>query len=219
MENESTFVAPEGVYSVTDEHKPNQAQSVAAGAGPHLYTARISSTIIRYPTTKPSGGSQAFAQLLGGGKNEQKKDKAEKTGKEKEDGTSLSSNDSPDDSEQLASSSQENTNASVPHEPHMLFSAQPAAGKKKTAARPKHNLKTTSSTFITRLQNAEGMTKILQSKTGDVTFLFYNVAKSIVWIEAGPKAKVIPVISAPQRVSSHLGTFDQNNIFYPSHLP
>jgi hypothetical protein len=192
MENESTFVAPEGVYSVTDEHKPNQAQSVAANAGPHLYVAKVSTVVIRYPAAKQSGGTQAFAQLLGGGKNEQKKDKVDKSAKEKEDAISLSSSDSPDDSEQPASSSQENANvnASVPHEPHMLFSAQPTAGKKKTAARPKHNLKTTSSTFITRLQNAEGMTKTLQSKTGDVTFLFYNMAKSLVWIEAGAKAKV-----------------------------
>jgi len=204
MENESTFVAPEGVYSVTDEHKPNQAQSIAASAGPHLFAARISTTIIRYPTTKPSGGTQAFAQLLGGSKNEQKKDKAERTGKEKDDGNSLSSSDSPDGSEQPASSSQENANAnansSIPHEPHMLFAAQPVAGKKKTAARPKHNLKTTSSTFITRLQNAEGMTKTLQSKTGDVTFLFYNVAKSLVWIEAGTKTKVVREISSPHTV-------------------
>lgn len=192
MENESTFVAPEGVYSVTEEHKPNQAQNIAASAGPHLYAAKISSIIIRYPATKHSAGTQALAQLLGGGKNEQKKDKVEKIGKEKEDGVSLSSSDSPAESEHLASSSQENANVnpSVPHEPHTLFSAQPATGKKKTVTRPKHNLKTTSSTFITRIQNVEGMTKMLQAKTGDVTFLFYNMSKSLVWIEAGSKAKV-----------------------------
>lgn len=186
MENDSTFVAPEGVYSVTDEHKPNQAQSIAASAGPHLHAAKISTIIIRYPTAKQTGGTQAFAQLLGSVKNEQKK---EKSGKEKEDGNSFSSSDSPEDSELPASSSQENTSA-IPHEPHTLFSAQSLAGKKKVAARPKHNLKTTSSAFITRIQNAEGMTKLLQSKTGDVTFIFYNMAKSLVWIEAGSKAKV-----------------------------
>lgn len=198
MENESTFVAPEGVYSVTDEHRPSQAQNIAASAGPHLHAAKISTIIIRYPTAKQSGGTQAFAQLLGGVKNEQKK---EKSGKEKEDGNSLSSSDSPEDSDLPASSSQENTNAnlSIPHEPHTLFSAQTAAGKKKAAARPKHNLKTTSSTFISRVQNAEGMTKTLQSKIGDVTFIFYNMAKSLVWIEAGSKAKVFRRVSPSQR--------------------
>jgi hypothetical protein len=201
MENESTFVAPEGVYSLTDEHKPNQAQSIAASAGPHLYAAKISAITIHFPIPKQSGGTQAFAQLLGTVKNEQKKDKVEKPSKEKEDGNSLSSSDSPEDSEQPASSSQENTNVnpSVPHEPHTLFSVQLAAGKKKTTARPKHNLKTTSSTFITRVQNAEGLTKTLQSKTGDITFLLYNMAKSLVWIEAGSKAKVSHELSALRR--------------------
>ena len=186
MENESTFVAPEGVYSITDEHKPNQAQSIAASAGPQLYPAKISTVVIRYPQAK-QGGTQGLAQLLGGGKSEPKKEKA---AKERDDGVSLSSGDTPEDSEQPASSSQENVNASVAPEPHTLFSAQPAGGKKKTVIRPKHNLKTTSSTFITRVQNAEGMTKTLQSKTGDVTFFFYNMARSFVWIEAGSKAKV-----------------------------
>lgn len=190
MENEATFVAPEGVYSITDEHKPNQAQSIAASAGSQLYPAKISTVVIRYPQAK-QGGTQGLAQLLGGGKSEPKKDKAEKAAKERDDGVSLSSGDSPEDSEQPASSSQENVNASVPPEPHTLFSAQPAAGKKKTVIRPKHNLKTTSSTFIARVQNAEGMTKTLQSKTGDVTFFFYNMARSFVWIEAGSKAKVV----------------------------
>ena len=196
MENDSTFVAPEGVYSLTDEHKPNQAQSIAASAGPHIHTTKISTIIIRYPTAKQSGGTQAFAQLLGSVKNEQKK---EKSGKEKEDGNSFSSSDSPEDSELPASPSQENANA-IPHEPHTLFSAQ-SSGKKKATARPKHNLKTTSSTFITRIQNADGMTKSLQSKTGDVTFIFYNMAKSLVWIEAGSKAKVFRKISLPQSLS------------------
>ncbi|KAJ3507274.1 hypothetical protein NLJ89_g6395 [Agrocybe chaxingu] len=72
-------------------------------------------------------------------------------------------------------------NSSVVHEPPTLFSRPlPAAGRKKPAARPRNNMKTTSSTFITRIQTAEGLTKTLGSKQGDVTFMFYNMAKSFV---------------------------------------
>lgn len=189
MENESTFVAPEGVYTVTDEHKPSLIQSHAASAGPTIYATKVSTIIVRFPATK-TGGAPGFAQLLGGNKD-QKKDKGNGL-KDREDGVSLSSNDTGDDGDQPSSSTQENSpaNPSVAQEPHTLFSPTPAAGKKKNVARPKHNIRTTSSTFITRIQTAEGLTKTLQSKQGDVTFLFYNQAKSYVWVEAGSKARV-----------------------------
>ncbi|KAF8969786.1 WD40-repeat-containing domain protein [Flammula alnicola] len=187
MENDSTFVAPEGVYSVTDEHKPNHQQNLAVSVGPALFPSKVSTIILRFPAAK-QGGAPGFAQLLGGGKSEPKKDKAEKVAKDRDDGVSLSSSDTPDESEQPPPS-QEPASASQSHEQHTLFSHPPAAGKKKAMARPKHNIRTTSSTFITRIQTAEGLTKTLQSKQGDVTFLFYNFAKSFVWIEAGSKAK------------------------------
>lgn len=190
MENESTFVAPEGVYSVTDDYKPNQQQNIAVSVGPVVFPSKISSIALRFPPPK-QGGGPGFAQLLGGGKSEPKKDKSEKSTKDRDD-ASLSSSDTPDESEPQPPSSQEHNagNASVSHEHHTLFSHPPAAGKKKAIARPKHNIRTTSSTFITRIQTAEGLAKTLQSKQGDVQFLFYNLAKSFVWIEAGSKAKV-----------------------------
>jgi hypothetical protein len=197
MENDLTFVAPEGVYSLTDEHKPNNAQGIAASAGPHLYPSKISTVVVRYPATLKQGlgGAQGLAQLLGGGgtKLDPKKDKTDKSTKDRDDGVSLSSSDTPEGSDQPASSSQEQHHATngLSSEPHILFSAQPVPGKKKSVARPKHNLKTTSSTFITRIQNAEGMTKTLQAKTGDIAYLFYNACKSFVWIEAGSKVKVV----------------------------
>jgi hypothetical protein len=40
MENNSTFVAPEGVYSVTDEHKQTQAQSNSMNIGTAVYPSR-----------------------------------------------------------------------------------------------------------------------------------------------------------------------------------
>ncbi|KAH9484123.1 putative catabolite repression protein creC [Psilocybe cubensis] len=188
MENDSTFVAPEGVYSVTDEHKPNHAQNVAMSVGTAIYPSRVSSIVLRFPPPK-QGNVPGFAGLLGGGKSEPKKDKGEKAAKDREDGISLSSSDTPEESEPPPLSSSDQGNTSQSPEYRNLFSHPSAGGKKKTAARPKHNIRTTSSTFITRIQTAEGLTKTLQSKQGDVTFLFYNMAKSFVWIEAGSKAK------------------------------
>ncbi|KAF8912006.1 WD40 repeat-like protein [Gymnopilus junonius] len=187
MENDSTFVAPEGVYSVTDEHKPNHQQNMAMSIGTPIYSSKVSSIVVRFPTMKQAN-VPGFASLLGG-KSESKKDKSEKAIKDREDGVSLSSSDTPDESDPPPPSSQEH--AANTSQSHNLFSQPSSAssGKKKTATRPKHNIRTTSSTFITRIQTAEGMAKTLQSKQGDVTFLFYNLAKSFVWIEAGSKAK------------------------------
>ncbi|KAF6763913.1 catabolite repression protein creC [Ephemerocybe angulata] len=188
MENESAFVAPEGVYSVTDEHKPNPAQLAAVSAGPCLYPTRVTNIVVKFVNSK-QGASQGFANLLGGGKDV-KKDKA---AKEKDDGVSLSSSDTPDEADGAlgqSTSAQEHPASPAPLEPNTIFSSAPVAnGKKKSVARPKHNIRTTSSTFITRIQSSEGLTKTLASKQGDVTFLFYNSAKAFSWVEAGSKAK------------------------------
>jgi hypothetical protein len=53
-------------------------------------------------------------------------------------------------------------------------------------------MRTTSSTFIARarVQAMEGLARTIQSKQGDVTYLFYNSSKNLYWVEAGVKAKV-----------------------------
>lgn len=196
MENEHTFIAPEGVYSVTEEHKPTALHVPAA---PALYPSRISTVTVRFPALK-TGPSQGFAQLLGGNKenrrDKEKEKEKERAAKEKrDDSASVSSSDtegntSPDPSN--PSAGQENPPASpqIAHDqPHTIFSHPSSGGKKKTVSRPKHNLRTTSSTFITRLQSAEGLAKTLQSKQGEATFLFYNAAKNFFWTEAGVKSK------------------------------
>lgn len=188
MENEATFVAPEGVYTVTEEHKPSLLPAHAISVGPILFPTRISSAVVKFPATKPAS-APGFAQLLGGNKDL----KREKTAKDREDGISLSSSDTPDEGDHPISSTQEHVPGSPSSNqdtPHTLFSHPPAASKKKHIARPKHNIRTTSSTFVTRIQTAEGLTKVLQSKQGDITFLFYNLAKSFLWVEAGSKLKV-----------------------------
>ncbi|KAG6833065.1 hypothetical protein H0H87_011809 [Tephrocybe sp. NHM501043] len=183
MDNESTFVAPEGVYTVIDEHKPLALP--AAYGGPSVYPTKVTSVTVNFPATKQGSAAPAFVHLLGGNKDN-KKDKSGGQ-KEREDGQSLSSSDTPDEGD-VPPSTQEH--ASTSQEPHTLFSPNPSAlGKKRQAARPKNSIRTTSSTFITRIQTAEGLSKTLQSKQGDTNFLFYNLSKSWIWVEAGSKAK------------------------------
>jgi catabolite repression protein CreC len=187
MENESTFVAPEGVYSVTDEHKTAQATISAVSGGQILHPTRVSTVLVKFPAPKPGGG-QAFAHLLGGGSKDTKKPS--------KDDASLSSSDTedieqPPSQEHHTAGNGTTATATAAQEQHTIFSnANSAHGKKKATVRPKHNIRTTSSTFIARIQTAEGLSKTLASKQGDVTFLFYNLAKTFNWVEAGSKAKV-----------------------------
>ncbi|KAG2366041.1 WD40-repeat-containing domain protein [Suillus spraguei] len=171
MESDSAFVAPEGVYSVTEEHKPPQLPIHSSTAPQLIYQTRLSSVTVRFPPKQPA--SPGLAQFLGANLTKDlKKDKEKDKDKDKEavvkerpllEERSMSSSDTPEDS------------FSSPDKPHI--------------SRPKHNMRTTSSTFITRLQSAEGLSKTLAAKQGEVTFLFYNTGKAFLWIEAGAKAK------------------------------
>ncbi|OCH86911.1 WD40 repeat-like protein [Obba rivulosa] len=195
MENESTFVAPEGVYSVTEEHKPTALGQHTVNASPTLYPTKISTVTVRFPANKPA--TPGISQLLSGSREKEAKKEKEKAApsREREDGLSISSSDSADDPSPDVSSApgQESTLSTPPvqHEQlNTIFSAHSsAAGKKKAMARPKHNMRTTSSTFITRLQNADNLNKGLHARHGEITFVFYNSAKCFVWTEAGSKIK------------------------------
>jgi hypothetical protein len=193
MESDMTFVGPEGVYSFMEEHKPT---GHTIQATPGLYPTRLSTAVVRFP---PSKSSQGLGSLLGvgtQGRKDRDKDKDSGKAKDKEaDTASVSSSDtdaSPDISPTPDPSA---TSSPPPGEPASLFAAPHAPGFRKKAAvasRPKHNMKTTSSTFIARLHTAEGLARALQAKSGEVTFLFYNSAKSFFWTEAGAKVKVCP---------------------------
>lgn len=206
MENESTFVAPEGVYSVTEEHKHSLLGVHTVNASAVSYPTRVKSVTVRFVATK-AANSQVLSQLLGGNREKDNKKEKEKErekekekaspSKEREDGLSISSSETPDDAPSpepstFSPSPDSVPTPSLPQEPlNTIFSHAPVqTGKKKSVARPKHNIRTTSSTFITRLQNVDNLSRSLQSKQGDVTFLFYNAGKSFVWSEVGSKAKV-----------------------------
>ncbi|KAH8116994.1 WD40 repeat-like protein [Phellopilus nigrolimitatus] len=191
MENELTFVAPEGVYSVTEEHKPTPFN--AHIVTPVLHPTRLSTVTVRYPLSK-SAVAPGIAQLWGGGKDRdnKNKEKDKEHGKEKEDGQSLSSSEKPGTEEDgspdlLLSPTLQPQSPSL--ESPKLFSPTMGMSKKKSASRPKHNIRTTTSTFVTRLQSVDNLNKILQSKQGDVTYLFYNAGKNFFWTELGKKMK------------------------------
>jgi hypothetical protein len=174
-ENETTFVAPEGVYSVTEEYKPAPPHLHPVNNAAPLHATKLSTITVRFPATK-QGSAPGFAQLLSGNRDTKKS----------HDANSLSSSDSPEDSFPSPDiSGQEHV---VVNEVPSLFSPA-AVGKKKTVSRPKHNIRTTSSTFISRLQSAEGLAKAMQAKQGDTTFLFYNSVRSFLWVEVGSKSK------------------------------
>ncbi|KAK0463809.1 WD40-repeat-containing domain protein [Desarmillaria tabescens] len=175
MESESTFVAPEGVYSIIEEHKPFfLVAHVNPPASP--FPTRVSTIVVRYPTAKHAGSAPGFAQLLSGNKDKDTRNVKDKGREDCDTGD--------DDGSPPLGGPDLPVNPTIPHEHHALFSHSGLA-KKKHVGRPKHNIRTTSSTFITRAD----VPKALQSKQGDMTFLFYNTGKSFLWVETGSKSK------------------------------
>ena len=213
MESELTFVAPEGVYSVTEEHKPTTLNPHIVITTPSLYPTRVSTALVRFPaSSKQTGGigSPGLAHLLGGGKSIGRDKDKEKGDAGKplvgDDGKSLSSSDNAGTDDDLngsgsgqdvgiAASPQNNSPLhaqplQASEQPNLFSQPAQISGKKKSVSRPKHNIRTTTSTFVTRLQAMEGLTKVLQGKTGEVTFMFYNQGKNFFWTELGTKPKV-----------------------------
>lgn len=235
METESSFVAPEGVYTVTEEHKHSLIGVHTVNAAPVTYPTKLKTVTVKFLTSK-TANSQVLSQLLGGNREKESKKEKEKQEREKErldkererqqDGLSVSSSETPEDAPSpdpsTFSPSPDNvTSPTLAHEQlNSLFGGPAQVGKKKSIARPKHNMRTTSSTFITRLQNVDNLSRNLASKQGETTFLFYNSSKSFIWTEAGCKAKVsyhshdtvrIPKVSP--------GTFSPNILRSVSDMP
>lgn len=205
MESDGAFVAPEGVYSVTEEHKPpaipthqtssTPANITASSGGTSAYPSRLSAVTIRFNSSKPAS-SPGLAQLLGANlTKDSRRDKEKDKDKSLLDERSQSSTETQDDSHitppEVSSpqTSVPQDSPTAPESHHPLFAHPSAIGKRKVVSRPKHNMRTTSSTFITRLQTIEGLSKILSNKHGDATFLFYNCNKAFHWVEVGSKSK------------------------------
>ncbi len=54
MENELTFVAPEGVYSLTEEHKPTILNPHIIA--PPIYPTRLVTCVVRFPAVRHASG-------------------------------------------------------------------------------------------------------------------------------------------------------------------
>ena len=190
MESDSAFVAPEGVYSVTEEHRPPGAPAAVPP-----FPTRLSAISIRFANTKQPA-SPGFAQLLGANltkdsKKERDKEKERPLLDERSSSSTETHDTSPEVSSQLPLPAQDSSTS--PDATQLFAHPTASTGKKKVVSRPKHNMRTTSSTFITRVQTIEGLGKVLSNKQGEATFLFYNYAKAFFWVEAGFKSKVATI--------------------------
>ncbi|OZJ04205.1 hypothetical protein BZG36_02977 [Bifiguratus adelaidae] len=67
-----------------------------------------------------------------------------------------------------------------------LFSRSKSSKK---PAQPKNNIAKTNSSFVNRIITNDALAKILASRTSDDAYLFFNVGKSFVWMDAGGKPK------------------------------
>ena len=148
--------------------------------------------------------------------------------KEKEDGQSLSSSDHQASEEDGTSGSPEKSDSPAllptasqsPLLDHTKGFLSPTIGmKKKSVSRPKRNIRTTTSTFVTRLHSAEGLTRALQNKQGDVTFMFYNQAKNFFWTELGTKTKVCYHLSSVPCLPSLQHARNHSHVSLSLHIP
>ncbi|KAH7341135.1 WD40-repeat-containing domain protein [Rhizoctonia solani] len=179
IENDSTFVAPEGVYSLTEEYKPPPIHATTAGIAASFHS-KLTTITVKF--TPPKAGSQGLTSLLGG--------KAVKEKKKEDEGPASGES----DHELEPEVEPDLDDPSTPQQQQQLFSPTglkpgPLTPRKKSVARPKNNIKTTSSSFVTRLHTMEGLSKHLAAKSGDVTFMFYNAGKSFYWMDVSGKLK------------------------------
>lgn len=208
MDDPLTFVSSEGVYTQIEEHKPPTLHSYFSTQNATSPTAaqmatKMSIVTVTFPAARQPS-SPAFTSLLGGSKADKHNAKKLAASEAKHQPTLPAVQDK-DESE--SSGEHRNPNADdlndnpprnpspTPEHPHpVLFSPTLGAGmpSKKKSTRSKQNLKTTTSSFVTRYQAMEGFNKHLATKTGDVNFMFYHSGKSfhMTEVETGNKLKV-----------------------------
>ena len=173
---------------MTEEQKPPPPHANLPSTQ-QIYPTRLSSVIVNFPQPKPT--SAGFTALLGGTIKPKDPDKRDKKGGGSGNNGYEDSLSSSDQGDEISDPTEADAATPVQPAPTSLFSPGPdATGKKKSTRRPKHNIRTTSSSFVTRLQSTENLNRHLSSRTGEVTFMFYNAAKTFFWTELGSKSKV-----------------------------
>lgn len=185
-----------------------------------VFPTRLSSILVKFPQPK-AGGPGLTLGLLGGNKSKEaeKRDRSAPANGH-DDSTSSSDENSAD-----ANDPDRDRDGSLIHsQTPALFSPgpEPQANKKKSLRRPKNNIGTTSSSFVTRLHTFGSLSKQLSGKVGDVTFMFYNSARTFFWTELGFKNRVpFGIVSLYFYVSKYLvsGSFGSNNVLCAPNLP
>ncbi|EJU05165.1 WD40 repeat-like protein [Dacryopinax primogenitus] len=168
---QTSFTAPEGVYSLTDDFKPPVLHTQIVNS-PNLYPSMLTTVTVNF---QGKVQAQRFAAIL----RRQDKDKQDEAHHDGESDVSSEGEegDAPADPD-------------IPPPTPGIFSPSPDPfqGKRKPP-RATHNIRSTSSSFVTRIHTAEGLTKHLSSKSGEVTFVFYTGGKSFFWCELGGQQK------------------------------
>ena len=80
----------------------------------------------------------------------------------------------------------------------------------------KNNIRTTTSSFVTRIQCIENLNRVIHNKQGDVSYLFYNFAKNFFFTEVGVKAKVswpLPLLTTSSSNKTEPEGAPRSNIF------
>jgi catabolite repression protein CreC len=219
INNDATFVAPEGVYSLRDELKsPLIAAGATTAAAWTQYPTRVSTITIRYPLSTKPAGFQVGA-LLGMGSRDKRDDREREKELDKNSFSGSEKDRTDEDNTPDTSSTTEPNGQPTPAMPPLFTTAPAPHGKKAAASKPRHNIRTTSSSFVTRMVSLEGINKYLQvrillldrisrltcpiqTKQGDVTYLFYNHGRSFFWTEPSTKHKVRDLV--PPRSSGGL---------------
>lgn len=211
-ETPPSFVAPEGSYTFLEEHKASTLS--VSGINAAAYPTRISTITIRFHA-KATGSGPGFTALLGGvnlkdarskDKEKEKEREKEAINKEREGRDSYSSSDNGNEErdpnqempavagsnqDTAVNSTQGESNGAQFTPPTLFTPAMPGGRRKSQSARKMQSIRTTNSSFVTRLQSAEGLNKLMANQSGDTTFLFFNASKSFVWTQVGQKLKVI----------------------------
>ncbi|KAG8897152.1 hypothetical protein FRB99_008394 [Tulasnella sp. 403] len=203
-----SFVGPEGVYTQTEEHKPTLVSSTLTntnGPAAAQIATKLGFVTVTFPALKVTS-SQSFTSLLGGGNKGEKKEgkKAQSQQpvlpavQDRDESVSSGEGGAADtggvgetNAGQAGSDVPPATNPSSTDPPHtLLFSPSlPQNLPKRKSTRNKQNLKTTTSSFVTRYHAIEGLSKWFAAKVGQTTFVFYNAGKSVYFNEAETGAK------------------------------
>lgn len=167
---DSSLVAPEGLYLASTSHFP--PAYFPTTLGPPVIPTKLNTVSIFYPPKKEGG----LGNLLGiASKDPVDVDSAEK--------------ESFHTSSVSTGFSKGVSGVGTP-----FLSRSMAGGKDGSVGpRPKSNIKSTSSSFVTRVQSLEGMGKVMGERARggeEVRWTFWNLGRVWGWVELGGKAKV-----------------------------